>query len=514
MPRLRRVLLVTPSYHCGMVESAGVWMPLGLAYLSGSLKASGFDSTIFDAMSRFDSPADTIAGAISEKPDVVAVTAYTATLPAAVDLLAGVTRALPHVVTVIGGVHPTHMAEEVLGHSSVDYVVRGEGEGALPELLACLNTGDNPAKVAGISCRDDSGNATHAPDRALCADLDALPIDWDGLEWPLYHYRTKPGSKLAITSWARGCTMSCRFCSQQKLWRRTWRARDVESIVAEMRMLKERYGVDTLEVADEHPTFDRARWEHLLDRLIEEDLGIELLAETRADDVVRDADIIGKYRDAGILHMYVGVESPRQDKLDWMGKHLRIGESKQAIDLLNDVGIITETSFLLGYPDDTPETVAQSLELSEQYQPDLAFFLAITPWPYADMYSEVADRIEVDDYSQYNLINPIIKPDGMTRQELSAMLSRAFGTFYMHKMQTMGTMQPHKRQYLAAVTKLLMEESYLSREVGMSMAMMSGHAAAPAMASSQAHPGGHPGSRPPSSDVPTNRPMTKAGAAT
>jgi len=480
------VLLFTPPYHCGMVESAGVWMPLGLAYLSGSLKAAGYDTVIYDAMSRFDSPVETVARIVAEEPDVIGVGSYTATLPASLDVLRECREQLPSAVTVMGGVHPTFMAEEVLSDPAVDFVVRGDGERALPELLDCLTAAADPIGVAGVSYRAQSGNGhggtnanavVHTLDRTLCRDLDALPIDWDGLDWPLYYYRTKPGSRLAISSWSRGCTMACSFCSQQKMSRRTWRARSVDAIVAEMRMLKERFGVDTLEIADEHPTFDRERWIRILDRLIEEDLGIELLGETRADDVVRDADIIDRYREAGFLHMYVGVESPRQEHLDWMNKHLKVEESRRAIELLNGAGIITETSFLLGYPDDTPETVAETLALSRQYNPDLAFFLAITPWPYADMYAQVADRVEVHDYSKYNLINPIIKPQGMTRDELAAQLSSAFASFYMGKMRSLPSMPPHKREYLAAVAKLLMQESYLAAEVAGAMSGLQKEAA-------------------------------------
>ena len=491
--KLRRVLLVTPPYHCGMVESAGVWMPLGLAYLAGSLRRAGYDPEIYDAMSLFHDMAQIRRRLAEARPDAVAVTAYTATLPAAAAVLRAAKEECPGVVTVIGGVHPTHMACEVLADEAIDYVVRGEGELALPELLDCVGGGEKPARVAGVSYRDDDA-VVDTPGRPFVSNLDELPVAWDLIDWPTYHYRTKPGSRLAITSWARGCTEACSFCSQQKLWRRTWRPRSVEAVVAEARMLREHFGVDTLEVADEYPTRDRDRWERILDRLIEEDLGIELLVETRADDVVRDAGIIAKYRDAGILHMYVGVESVRQERLDAMRKRLRVEDSRRAIELLNEADIITETSFLFGFPGDTPETVEQTLRLSFDYAPDLAFFLAATPWPYADWYAEVADRVEVTDYEKYNLINPIIRPDGMTRDELSGQLSSAFMRFYGGKMSTLARLSEHKRTYMVRVAKLLMEESYLADEV--KAVMPQGHPAATGAALSAGaagHPSGPPG---------------------
>jgi anaerobic magnesium-protoporphyrin IX monomethyl ester cyclase len=241
----------------------------------------------------------------------------------------------------------------------------------------------------------------------------------------------------------------------------------VEPIVAEVRTLAEDWGVDTLEVADEYPTCGRERWEGILDRLIAEDLGVELLVETRAADIVRDEDILHKYREAGVLHAYVGVETPRQERLDGMRKDLAARTSKRSIELLNEAGIISETSFLLGFPDETPETVAYTLDAALDYDPDLAFFIAITPWPYSDMYADVADRVEEHDYSRYNLTNPIIRSDAMSRAELADAMARSFATFYREKMSRLGSLAPHKRKYLTAVAKLLAEESYLSAHTGM-----------------------------------------------
>lgn len=482
------VLLVTPPYHCGMVESAGVWPPLGLAYLAGAVRAAGFDPILYDAMSLFHSVDDIRTRLDEARPEFVATSFWTPTSTAAVEVLRAAKEVVPRVVTIAGGVHATFQADDLLRTGVVDYVVRGEGEATFPELLGCLRAGGDPAEVRGLAFRveDDTSAARYAvvrtPDRPLLADLDSLRPAWDLIDWPLYHYRTKAGSRLAIVSWARGCTSRCTFCSQCRFWDQTWRPRGTEAILAELRMLRDCYGVDTVEVADEHPTRDATRWRRILRRLEEEDLGIELLLETRADDVVRDRDVIHRYREAGVLHCYVGVESVQQERLDEMEKDLRVEDSRLAIDLLNQAGIVTETSFLLGFPGDTPETVERTVALSLEYAPDLAFFLAVTPWPYSSFHERVAERVEVTDFAQYNFINPIIRPDGMTRAELRAGLSRAFMRFYAHRLGHLETLPPHKRVYLRAVTKLLMENSYLAREVGQSMAGMAAAGGAAATA--------------------------------
>jgi len=218
-------------------------------------------------------------------------------------------------------------------------------------------------------------------------------------------------------------------------------------------------------IADETPTYDRERWEKILDLLIEKDIDLELLMETRVEDILRDKDIISKYREAGILHIYVGAESASQDTLNRYNKNQKVEQSKEAIDIINNQGIISETSFVLGMPDDTPQSIAAAVKLAKYYNPDLAFFLAIAPWPYSDIYPELAPYIEEFDYSKYNLIEPIVKPIGMTREELNKHLLAAFKEFYMDKLGHIEEMSEFKKNYMIDVTRLLINDSYLSNQM-------------------------------------------------
>ena len=122
--------------------------------------------------------------------------------------------------------------------------------------------------------------------------------------------------------------------------------------------------------------------------------------ETRAEDIIRDRDILWKYKKAGIIHIYVGTEATEQDSLEFMKKSLKIEESKEALRLLREIGIITETSLILGFPNDTEESIARTIEKAKEFNPDFAHFLAIAPWPYSDMYQELKPYIEVFDYTR------------------------------------------------------------------------------------------------------------------
>jgi anaerobic magnesium-protoporphyrin IX monomethyl ester cyclase len=191
--------------------------------------------------------------------------------------------------------------------------------------------------------------------------------------------------------------------------------------------------------------------------------------ETRVDDILRDADIMDKYRRAGVEHIYVGVEAGSQETLDLFKKDTKVDQSKAAIDLINGADIISETSFVLGIPNDTPETIAATIELAKHYNPDMAFFLAIAPWPYAELYPELEKYVATKDYRKYNLVEPVIKPKHMTTAEVELELGRAAQKFYMHKFRNLDKLTPWKRKFMLAVFDILINHSY---RAGQMRAMM------------------------------------------
>lgn len=466
-PTIRRIALVTPPYHSGVVETAGAWPNVGFVYLAGALRTAGLDPVIYDAMTAGHDMAGIAAELERIQPEMVVTTAYTSSYPKAAELLRLAKQTLPGVLTGIGGVHAHFMYEEVLTHDgdAVDIVFRGEGELTLPETVACLNAGDDLSKVRGIAYRDGEG-VVATPVRPFIADLDTLPTAWDLVDWDLYRFYPMPDTKLAIMSTSRGCDQACTFCSQQAFWHRTWRARSAENVVAELEMLRDRFGVGVVMLSDETPTLDPHRWRHLLELLIEREVGTHLLMETRVDDVLRDREIMPLYHAAGVRHIYVGVERTDQATLDLFKKNTKVSMGKEAIELINSHDMISETSFVLGLPDDTTETIKATFDLAQHYDPDLGFFLTIAPWPYADMYEDLKPYIVSYNYEDYNLVAPVVKPKAMTTDELMREVIDCYRRFYMGKLRRIPSMPPFKRDYFLITMKLLMENSYLKQYMG------------------------------------------------
>ena len=459
-------MLITPPYHAGVVESAGVWLNVGFVYIAGSLRAAGYDPIYYDAMSHWHK-LKTIGKRIeTEKPDVVATTAFTAGIVEALNVLKLAKEINPGILTVIGNVHPTFCYEEIFrDHAAyVDYIVRGEGEETLVDLLDTLNSGGDVAQVKSIVYLENEKPVVTGS-REYIKDLDALPLAWDLVDWPIYTYRTLENSRLAIVSSSRGCSQKCSFCSQQLFWQRSWRGRSPENFVGELEFLRDTYGVNVVMISDETPTLERERWEKILDLLIERNVGTKILMETRVDDILRDEDIMWKYQKAMIDHIYVGVEATTQSALDIFKKDIKVEQSKKALDLINKYNIVSETSFVLGMPDDTKESIRNTVELAKFYNPDLAFFLAIAPWPYSEIYPMLKPHVEVFDYSKYNLVEPVVKPKEMTLDEVRKELGLASKNFYMNKLKNLDKLSPEKQEFMIKVTKIIANNSYLKEHM-------------------------------------------------
>jgi anaerobic magnesium-protoporphyrin IX monomethyl ester cyclase len=448
-------------------EIAGRWVPLGLVYLAGAARQANLDAEIYDAMAKGHGYQEIEQYFSDSQPDYLASTAITSTINDAIKTLELAKWVNEDTVTILGGIHPSFMYEEVLNSSTaVDYVVIGEGEVTLRMLLEVLEQGGDPAGVAGIAFRRDGG-VVQTGKRELMANIDDLPAAWDLLTWEDYSSLVIPDSRLGAVSTSRGCDHDCVFCSQQRFWEKSWRARDPLKVADELEYLYATYGINVFLITDEYPTRSRERFEALLDAVIAKNLPIFILMETRAPDIVRDKDIIWKYHKAGVVYISVGAETADQAALDAMKKDLAVEQIKQVIDILREHEIVSEASFMLGLPDETSASIKKTMQLVQHYNPDIANFLTYTPWPYAEGYAQLKPFIKIHDYSKYNMVDPVIEPHNMSLLQVEVAQADCYRRFYMGKIIEFMTMKAtFRRDYLMRITKLFMSSSFVMKKLG------------------------------------------------
>ena len=432
-----RIVFVHPNYHSGGAEIAGSWPPAWVAYLTGSLRAAGFDDIHFiDAMTNHVDN-DALRAQFEElKPDVVGTTAITPSIYVAEEVLRIAKDVNPDVVTVLGGIHGTFMFRQVLSEAPwIDTIVRGEGEEIVVNLMNTIAEGRWPAdrrKIQGLAFIEE-GEIVATQAASTVKNLDGIKPDWSILEWEKYIY-VPLNRRVAIPNMARGCPFTCSFCSQWKFWR-DYRVRDPKKVVDEIEDLVENHGVGFFILADEEPTINRKKFIEFCEELIARDLPrrIQWGINTRVTDIMRDKELLPFYRKAGLVHVSLGTEAAAQLKLDQFNKETTVADNKEAIRLLREADIFTEAQFIVGLDNETAETLEETFQMAWDWQPDLANWAMYTPWPFTPLFQELRDQVEVFDYSKYNFVTPIMKPKEMTRGGLLEGVLKNYRRFYMRK---------------------------------------------------------------------------------
>jgi anaerobic magnesium-protoporphyrin IX monomethyl ester cyclase len=432
---LVRILMIQPNYHAGGAEIAGNWPPGWVAYIGGALKSAGYANLRFvDAMTNHidDNRLEQIIRA--NAPDVVLATAITPMIYQAQKTLELAKRAAPGCTTVLGGIHPTFMYSQVLGEAPwIDYIVRGEGEEIAVELLRAIEHGNDRAvrhDIRGIAFLED-GKVVATPAHPVIESLDGLTPDWSLLEWDKYIY-VPLNTRVAVPNFARGCPFTCRFCSQWKFWRK-YRVRDPKKFADEIETLVRDFKVGFFILADEEPTIHRKKFVAFCEELIARKIEVHWGINTRVTDILRDRELLPLFRKAGLVHVSLGTEAAAQLKLDRFRKETTIEENKLAIRLLKQAGMVAEAQFIMGLENETRETIEETYRLAQDWKPDMANWNMYTPWPFAELFEELGERVQVRDYAKYNFVTPIIQPDQMTREQVLKGVLRNYARFYMRK---------------------------------------------------------------------------------
>jgi anaerobic magnesium-protoporphyrin IX monomethyl ester cyclase len=462
-----RILMIQPNYHAGGAEIAGNWPPSWVAYIGGALKHAGFANVRFvDAMTNHISDEALTEIIRKNQPDVVLATAITPMIYQAQRTLQIAREINPNVKTILGGVHPTFMYAQVLGEAPwIDYVVRGEGEEIIVNLMRAIEAGTDARDrrdITGIAYLE-GGQVVATPAHPPIANLNTLTPDWSLLEWSKYIY-IPLNVRVAVPNFARGCPFTCRFCSQWKFWRQ-YRVRDPKLFVDEIESLVRDHNVGFFILADEEPTINKKKFVALCEELIRRNLNIPWGINTRVTDILRDEALLPLYRKAGLLHVSLGTEAAAQMNLNRFRKETTIEQNKRAIQLLKQNGMVAEAQFIMGLENETPETIEETYRLAQDWKPDMANWNMYTPWPFAELFEELGDRVEVRDYSKYNFVTPIIQPDAMPREAVLKGVLRNYARFYMRKafFEYPFIKDPYKRRYMLGCLKAFMKTTASKR---------------------------------------------------
>ena len=272
--------------------------------------------------------------------------------PVTLRIAAEVKRAHPESVVVLGGPQASVVDIATMrAYPSIDLVVRGEAEQTLPALVDALDGDGALAAIPGITFRrNEDGEIVRNPAAPLVSDLDALPFPAFHLFPDVRHCRHFP------LELGRGCPFSCTFCSTNDFFRRNFRLKSPAQMIADMRRIRQTYGINSFELVHDMFTVDRKRVVAFCEALLEskrnnpEDAFI-WGCSARTDCV--DEELIELMSKAGCRGIFFGIETGSKRMQKIIDKGLELNDSAERVRSCDKFKINTAVSLMAGFPDET-----------------------------------------------------------------------------------------------------------------------------------------------------------------
>jgi radical SAM superfamily enzyme YgiQ (UPF0313 family) len=340
----------------------GELAPVGILSLAAVLEAKGLQPEVVDlnrvyyswlqGSNRAESDFCSFAGDYfaDRDFDFFGFSTVCSSYPVTLRIAAEVKRAHPKSVVVLGGPQASVVDIATMrAFPSIDLVVRGEAEQTLPELVDALGGGQSLADVPGLTFRRQN-EIVRNPAAPLVADLDALPFPAFHLFPDVRHCRHFP------LELGRGCPFSCTFCSTNDFFRRNFRLKSPAQMIADMRRVRQTYGINSFELVHDMFTVDRKRVVAFCEALLEakrrnpEDSFI-WGCSARTDCV--DEELIALMSRAGCRGIFFGIETGSRRMQKVIDKGLELNDSAERVRSCDKFKINTAVSLMAGFPDET-----------------------------------------------------------------------------------------------------------------------------------------------------------------
>ena len=387
-----RILIVNPPHlSIGSRIPREHLPPLGLLCVGGSLIDAGHDVTLLDAEIGFLPHDEIVKKAVTHAPEVLLIghSGSTSAHPIVMELTRRFREEIPELTIVYGGVFPTYHYRDILNNEhQINVIVRGEGEATVPKLISAIKHNQDLADVDGIAFRRNEEIIETLPAIAI-ANLDDYRVGWELVDLKRYSYYG--GKQAVVMQFSRGCPHLCNYCGQRGFWAR-WRHRDPQKFAQEIAWLHRTHGVELINLADENPTVNKAIWHELCEAIIAEDIDITIIGSTRADDIVRDADILHLYRQAGVERFLMGMENTDEATLKKIKKGGATQKDREAIRLLRQHGILSLATWVTDFEEVRDRDFIRSLKQLLWYDPDQIMTLYVTPHRWTGYYRLASDR--------------------------------------------------------------------------------------------------------------------------
>jgi anaerobic magnesium-protoporphyrin IX monomethyl ester cyclase len=394
--------------------------PLGLAYVAGTLEAAGHDVSVVDAiasgLTTYTAYGPVYLRGLTHAQVVAAIPAgieaigvgsmFSCQWVATRELLMQIRQRFPTVPLVLGGEHPTGLTELSLAQAPVDYVVLGEGEETIGELLGRLQAGIDTRDIPGIAYRAGGGIVIN-PRRGRIRHVDEIPLPaWNLFDVEAYMEHNQPhgasrGRFMPMLA-TRGCPYECTFCTSPNMWTQRWIARDPVLVVNEMESYIERYQASDFQFEDLTAIVRREWVQAFCQEILRRGLEIswQLPSGTRSEAI--DLETCRLMKAAGCHEFAYAPESGSPRTLKIIKKRVKLERLYESARAAMDAGINVGCFFILGFPHETWHDVFHTYKAIAKcalYGFSTVNVNAFSPQPNTELYRELveAGTIRLDD---------------------------------------------------------------------------------------------------------------------
>ncbi len=321
----------------------------------------------------------------------------------------------------LGGPHTTFLPDESLQYA--DYVVRGEGEETLVELIENMEAGKPLDGIKGLSFRNSRNELVHNPDRELVQNLDSAPIPDFSLVYKWDKARVVP------IATSRGCPFGCKFCSVIPMFGRKYRFKSIERILGEIQAAAPKKG--HVFFIDDNFAANKKRTKELLKTIIDKNIKFEWSAQVRTD-VAKDPELLKLMKKAGCFAVFIGFESINPKTLDLYHKGQGLADIENSIRIVKRHNINIHGMFVLGSDTDDIETIKNTANFAKKLNIESIQFMILTPLPGTPVFEDLksSGRLLHTDWSKYDAHHAVFEPTLMTAYELHVETLKAMAKFY------------------------------------------------------------------------------------
>jgi len=433
-------------------DIAAVEPPYWIAVLARYLLDKNITVYIIDANAENLSPPETAKKVSKINPSIAAVIVYGSNPSASAQnmTIAGEIckelRKNTKSKIAIGGLHPSALPERTLKEEEVDFVIEGEGFFVLENLIPALKS-LRYNEIPGLWWKE-KGTTHRADKRPKLMKAENFPIAaWELLPMELYRahnwhcldniHKREPYAAIYTSL---GCPYNCAFCCINVPFGGPGiRFREPKQVVNEIEILSRNHGVKNLKFIDELFVLKKSHYMEIIDLLLEKNLDLNIWTYARVDTInnVNELDL-DKMRRAGINWFALGIESASMAVRDGISKRMKIIDIEKIVRMVQNAGIRVIGNYIFGLPDDTMETMQETLKLAMDLNCEFANFYSAMAYPGSVLYSMAIENgwdlpNEWHGFSQYSYESLPLPTKHISAKEVLQFRDDAFKIYFSNQ---------------------------------------------------------------------------------